>query len=31
MVRATIKGLSEMKTAEQVAALRDKTVEEIYG
>ena len=31
MVRATIKGLSEMKTVEQVAALRDKTVEEIYG
>lgn len=31
MVRATMAGLATMKTAEQVAALRDKTVEEIYG
>ncbi|MBO6047802.1 MAG: 30S ribosomal protein S5 [Erysipelotrichaceae bacterium] len=30
-VRATVEGLKQLKTAEQVAALRDKTVEEIYG
>ena len=30
-VKATIAGLSELKTAEQVAALRGKTVEEILG
>ena len=28
-VKATVAGLSELKTAEQVAALRGKTVEEI--
>ena len=31
MVKAVICGLSELKTAEQVAALRGKTVEEILG
>jgi small subunit ribosomal protein S5 len=31
MVRATIEGLKLLKTAQQVAELRDKTVEEIYG
>lgn len=31
MVNATIQGLSELKTAEEVAALRGKTVEEILG
>jgi len=31
MVRATINGLALLKTAKQVAELRDKTVEEIYG
>ena len=31
MVRATIEGLASLKTAEQVAELRDKKVEEIYG
>ena len=31
MVRATVEGLASLKTAEKVAALRDKTVEEIYG
>lgn len=31
MVRATVEGLSSLKTAKQVAELRDKTVEEIYG
>ncbi|MGX9136439.1 30S ribosomal protein S5 [Rummeliibacillus sp. JY-2-4R] len=31
MVRATIKGLSELKQAEQVAKLRGKTVEELLG
>ena len=31
MVKAVIAGLSELKTAEQVAALRGKTVEEILG
>jgi len=30
-VKATIAGLAELKTAEQVAALRGKTVEEIVG
>ena len=30
-VKATIAGLAELKTAEQVAALRGKTVEEIMG
>lgn len=30
-VKAVIAGLSELKTAEQVAALRGKTVEEIVG
>ena len=30
-VKATIAGLAELKTAEQVAALRGKTVEEILG
>ena len=30
-VKATVAGLSELKTAEQVAALRGKTVEEIQG
>jgi small subunit ribosomal protein S5 len=31
MVKAVIAGLSELKTAEQVALLRGKTVEEILG
>jgi len=31
MVRATIKGLSELKSVADVAALRGKTVEEIYN
>lgn len=31
MVRATMKGLEELKTAESYAALRGKTVEEIRG
>ena len=31
MVKAVIEGLSELKTAEQVAALRGKKVEEILG
>ena len=31
MVKATIAGLKELRTAEQVAALRGKTVEEILG
>lgn len=31
MVNATINGLSNLRTAEQVAALRGKTVEEILG
>ena len=31
MVRATIVGLSQLKMAEEVAALRGKTVEEILG
>ena len=31
MVRATINGLSSLKTAKQVAELRDKKVEEIFG
>ena len=31
MVRATIQGLSELKRAQDVAALRGKTVEEIYN
>lgn len=31
MVKATIKGLSQLKTAEEVAKLRGKTVEEILG
>ena len=31
MVKATIQGLKELRTAEQVAALRGKTVEEIMG
>lgn len=31
MVRATMDGLASLKTAEQVAELRDKKVEEIYG
>lgn len=31
MVRATIVGLSQLKKAEEVAALRGKTVEEILG
>lgn len=30
-VKATIAGLSELKTAEQIAALRGKTVEEVIG
>ena len=30
-VKATIAGLAELRTAEQVAALRGKTVEEIIG
>jgi len=31
MVSATIDGLSKLRTAEQVAKLRGKTVEEILG
>lgn len=31
MVRATIEGLSSLKTVKEVAELRDRTVEEIYG
>ncbi|HEY8417653.1 MAG TPA: 30S ribosomal protein S5 [Limnochordales bacterium] len=31
VVRATLKGLQQMRTAEQVAAIRGKTVEEILG
>ena len=31
MVNATIKGLSQLKTVEEVAKLRGKTVEEILG
>lgn len=31
MVRATMEGLASLKTVQQVAELRDKTVEEIYG
>ena len=31
MVNATIEGLSSLKTAEEVAELRGKTVEEILG
>ncbi|MGN0820043.1 MAG: 30S ribosomal protein S5 [Christensenellaceae bacterium] len=31
MVKAVITGLSELRTAEQIAALRGKTVEEILG
>lgn len=31
MVNATIQGLAALKTAEEVAALRGKTVEEIFG
>jgi len=31
MVHATIEGLSRLKTAEEVAKLRNKTVEEILG
>ena len=31
MVNATIKGLAQLKTAEEVARLRGKTVEEILG
>ncbi|RSL28827.1 30S ribosomal protein S5, partial [Salibacterium salarium] len=31
MVRATIKGLTELKTAEDVARLRGKSVEELLG
>lgn len=31
MVRATVEGLKLLKTAQQVAELRDKKVEEIYG
>lgn len=31
MVRATMEGLSELKTAKEVAELRDKTVDEIFG
>ena len=31
MVRATIEGLTSLKTVEQVSQLRDKTKEEIYG
>ena len=31
MVRATVEGLSSLKTVEEVASLRDKTVQEIYG
>ncbi len=31
VVRATIDGLASLKTVQQVAELRDKSVEEIYG
>jgi small subunit ribosomal protein S5 len=31
MVNATIEGLSQLKTAEEVAKLRNKTVEEVLG
>ena len=31
MVRATMEGLKSLKTAQEVAELRDKKVEEIYG
>jgi small subunit ribosomal protein S5 len=31
MVRATIEGLKELKTAEEVAKLRGKSVEELLG
>ena len=31
MVNATIQGLAALQTAEEVAALRGKTVEEIFG
>lgn len=31
VVRATVKGLSELRTAEQVAAIRGKSVNEIIG
>ena len=31
VVRATIDGLSRLRTAEEVAATRGKTVAEIYG
>ena len=31
IVRATIAGLKELRTAEQVAAIRNKTVEEVLG
>ena len=31
MVKAVIEGLKELRTAEEVAALRGKTVEEILG
>ena len=31
MVRATVEGLKLLKTVQQVAELRDKKVEEIYG
>ncbi len=31
MVRATVNGLASLKTAKQVAELRDKKVEEIFG
>lgn len=31
MVRATLEGLAQLKRAQDVAALRGKTLEEIYG
>ena len=31
MVRATMEGLASLKTAKQVAELRDKKIDEIYG
>jgi small subunit ribosomal protein S5 len=31
VVRATVKGLSELRSAEQVAAIRGKSVKEIIG
>jgi len=31
VVKATINGLSNLRTAEQIAALRNKSVEEILG